>query len=248
MFEKAALCQKQLEDSDLQENVTQLLNRIGKQDSQWNSLVFLRVIQQLTSYSLIDFDQQNNFYIIHPLVQHWSHTTINTNKYYLQKCILTIIGLSISWEFKTEDYKYRQSLLQHITNCMISLRPEDINLSIASKVAFVYYEQGQWRSAEALEVVLMEKTKQLLGEEHPDTLTSMAYLAHTYWDQGCLEEAEALELLVMKKRKQVLGPEHPDTLESMENLTCTYRDQGHLEEAEALETLVTEIRKTMNGL
>jgi len=247
MFKKAALCQKQLEDPDLQKNVTQLLNHIGKQSSQWNSLVFLRIIQQLTSYSLIDFDQQNNFYIIHPLVQHWSRTTINSNQYHMQKCILTIIGLSISWEFKTEDYEYRQSLLQHITNCMILLRPEDINLSIASEVALVYDEQGQWGSAEAIEVVVMEKTKQLQGDKHPDTLTHMANLASTYRNQGHWKEAEALQVVIMEKRKQLLGHEHPSILRSMANLAATYRNQGHWKKAEALQVVVMEKTKQLLG-
>ena len=38
MFEKAALSQLQLEDSELQNEVTQLLNHLGKQDSGWSGL------------------------------------------------------------------------------------------------------------------------------------------------------------------------------------------------------------------
>ena len=53
--------------------------------------------------------------------------------------------------------------------------------------------------AEALEVVVMEKRKHALGEEHPDTLTSMANLASTYRNQGQWKEAKALEVVVMEK-------------------------------------------------
>jgi len=42
-------------------------------------------------------------------------------------------------------------------------------------LALTYREQGRWKEAEELEV---------LGEEHPDTLTSMANLASTYRDEG----------------------------------------------------------------
>ena len=38
------------------------------------------------------------------------------NRHVMQKCVLTIIGLSISWMFNNEDYKYRRTLLQHISN------------------------------------------------------------------------------------------------------------------------------------
>ena len=55
----------------------------------------------------------------------------------------------------------------------------------------------------------MEKTKQVLGDDHPDTLTSMANLACTYRNQGRWKEAETLDVVVMEKRKQVLGDDHP---------------------------------------
>ena len=48
---------------------------------------------------------------------------------------------------------------------------------------------------------MMEKRRDLLGEEHPDTLTSMGNLASTYRNQGKWKEAEALEVVVMEKRK-----------------------------------------------
>jgi hypothetical protein len=49
----------------------------------------------------------------------------------------------------------------------------------------------------------MEKSKHVLGEEHPDTLTSMANLAATYWNQGRWKDAETLEVVVMEKKKHV---------------------------------------------
>ncbi|CAG1963156.1 unnamed protein product, partial [Fusarium graminearum] len=72
----------------------------------------------------------------------------------------------------------------------------------------------------------METSKEKLGPDHPDTLTSMANLASTFWNQGRWEEAEKLEVEVMEARKEKLGPDHPDTLTSMANLASTYRNQG----------------------
>jgi hypothetical protein len=63
---------------------------------------------------------------------------------------------------------------------------------------------GGWKEAETLEVVVMEKRKQVLGDDHPDTLTSMENLASTYWNQGRWKEAEMLEMMVIEKTKQVL--------------------------------------------
>jgi len=63
-----------------------------------------------------------------------------------------------------------------------------------------------------------ETRKGVLGEEHPDTLTSMANLASTNWNQNQWTQAEELFVQVMKTRKRVLREEHPSTLTSMNNL------------------------------
>jgi len=54
-----------------------------------------------------------------------------------------------------------------------------IGLSILSRLARTYWEQGQWNNAEKLYVEVMEKNKRLLGDDHPDTLTSMANITGT---------------------------------------------------------------------
>ena len=71
IFERASLSLGQLDDSNLQIQVTELFIHLGKVDSTWNSLVF----QQIRSYSLLEFDSQNQSYSMHPLVQHWSAST-----------------------------------------------------------------------------------------------------------------------------------------------------------------------------
>jgi hypothetical protein len=72
----------------------------------------------------------------------------------------------------------------------------------------------------------METSKRVLGQEHPETLSSMNNLASTYWDQGRWKEAEELGVQVMETRKRVLGQEHPDTLSSMSNLAFMLKLQG----------------------
>ena len=247
IFERASLSLEQLDDLNLQMQVTELLNHIGKQGSMWNSLVFQQIIGEIRSYSLLEFDSQNESYSVHPLVQHWSVSVLGQERDNMQKCLLSIIGLSISWQFKSEDHKYRHRLLKHITSSRGAVQLEEIDLPVAENIALVYTEQGKWKEAEALEVLVMGKKKCLLGEEHPSTLTSMANLASTYRNQGKWKEAEALQVLVMEKSKHLLGEEHPSTLSSMANLASTYRNQRKWKEAEALEVLVMEKSKHLLG-
>jgi len=44
--------------------------------------------------------------------------------------------------------------------------------------------QGRWKEAEELQVLVMKITKRVLGQEHANSLTSMANLASTYRNQG----------------------------------------------------------------
>ena len=57
----------------------------------------------------------------------------------------------------------------------------------------------------------METRKGVLGQEQPDTLTSMYNLAYTFKSQGCIEKAVTLMAQVVNLRSDKLGENHPDT-------------------------------------
>ena len=97
----------------------------------------------------------------------------------------------------------------------------------ASTWAAIYFDEcGLYPKAANMHKRTWDQKKAVLGEEHPDTLTSMANLASTYWNQGRWKEAEELEVGVMETTKRVLGEEHPHTLTSMANLAFTWKGQG----------------------
>lgn len=77
---------------------------------------------------------------------------------------------------------------------------------------------------------VMETRKNLFGDEHPDSLTSMASLTRTYIRQGRWKEAEKLGAQVVETKKRVLGEEHPYTLTSIIDLSSIYGDQGRWKE------------------
>ena len=57
IFKRAASSQEELNDSELQRDITRVLELLGKEGSQWKTLVFRAVISELQSYSLIEFDR-----------------------------------------------------------------------------------------------------------------------------------------------------------------------------------------------
>ena len=94
---------------------------------------------------------------------------------------------------------------------------------------------------------VLEVRARVLGEEHPDTLTSMGNLAVTLSAQGDHAGARQLEERVLEVRKRVLGEEHPSTLTSMGNLAVTLSAQGDHAGARQLQERVLEVRTRMLG-
>ncbi|GHJ49023.1 tetratricopeptide repeat protein [Catellatospora sp. TT07R-123] len=76
--------------------------------------------------------------------------------------------------------------------------------------------------------------RRVLGDDHPDTLTSRSNLAGAYVTAGRVAEAIALVEQVLTDRGRVLGDDHPDTLASRNNLAYTYEMAGQVAEAIAL--------------
>ncbi|KAJ5651966.1 hypothetical protein N7507_009392 [Penicillium longicatenatum] len=123
----------------------------------------------------------------------------------------------------------------------------EMALESQEMLAIAYRNQGRLEEAKQLGVQVMEARKSKLGEDHPDTLTSIANLASTYWNQGRWEEAEQLFVQVVETSKSKLGEDHPNTLTSIANLAWTYWNQGQWKEAEQLFMQVMEARKSKLG-
>ena len=92
--------------------------------------------------------------------------------------------------------------------------------------ANVLYHQDKWQGAEQLHREALKGRPLRLGEDHPDTLTSMNNLANVLSDQGKWQEAEELHREALEGMKPRLGEDHPDTLSSMDNLANVQTEFG----------------------
>src|ERR1700722_12918184 len=175
--------------------VKDFMNWFQMTEGLWDTQKFLNIIIKICSYSLIDFDPENCLYSIHLLVHAWTLTIIADGTL-IHTCTQYILSMSCSLGSDTKDYRFRWTLLPHVDTALqggTNAVPD-----VAAKLGRVYMDSGQWKGAEKLDVLVMETRKQFLGEEHPDTLTSMNNLALTYWNQGRHKEAEVLEVSVME--------------------------------------------------
>ncbi|KAH6724974.1 hypothetical protein BKA61DRAFT_589573 [Leptodontidium sp. MPI-SDFR-AT-0119] len=87
-----------------------------------------------------------------------------------------------------------------------------------ANLASTYRNQGRWAEAEELQATELEICSRVLGQEHPDTLTSMNNLAFIWKGNG--RDIDALELMKQcaEARAKILGANHPYTLFSSTTL------------------------------
>ncbi|CAK0820165.1 unnamed protein product [Prorocentrum cordatum] len=99
-------------------------------------------------------------------------------------------------------------------------------IRLKHRVAKLLKAQGDLAGAEPLLREALQASREVLGDRHPDTLTSVNDLAMRLQAQGDLAGAEpllreALQPLLreaLQARREVLGDGHPDTLTSANNL------------------------------
>jgi tetratricopeptide (TPR) repeat protein len=120
-------------------------------------------------------------------------------------------------------------------------------LATLANLASTYRAQGRYIEATAMQEVVLESSKQELGEGHPQTWTNMSNLASLYRIRGELKQAEELQVQSMNIRDLKYGRDHPDTITSMNSLASIFRAQGRLWDAEELQVQVVELRRTKLG-
>ena len=124
----------------------------------------------------------------------------------------------------------------------------DTTLLDTSTWAAIYLNRcGLYQKAASMQVQTCERTKAVLGEDHPDTLGSITNVASAYLDLGRWKEAEELLVGVVEASKRILGEEHPQTLARIANLALTYFKQGRWKEAEGLQIRAIEANLKVLG-
>ena len=88
----------------------------------------------------------------------------------------------------------------------------------------------------------------VLGPDHPDTLSVRNNLAVAYDSVGRFGEAIELFEQVLAEQERVLGPDHPDTLSVRNNLAVAYDSVGRFGEAiELFEQVLDECKRLLGA-
>jgi eukaryotic-like serine/threonine-protein kinase len=104
-----------------------------------------------------------------------------------------------------------------------------VQAEVQSTLAKAYYGIGRYADAIRLWEAALQTRKQHLGDNHPDTLSSMNNVATGRSMAG--DPQAALQMLeqVVQLRKEHLGHDHPDTINSLGNLAQAYCEGGYYE-------------------
>jgi tetratricopeptide (TPR) repeat protein len=89
--------------------------------------------------------------------------------------------------------------------------------------------------------------RQILGDDHPDTIKAIGNLAGTLGDLGQRDEVVKMLQEVLEKRRRVLGDEHIDTIKAMSNLAVVLGDLGQRDEVVKMLQEVLEKRRQVLG-
>ncbi|KAE9392401.1 TPR-like protein [Gymnopus androsaceus JB14] len=202
-------------------------------------------VNELCQLSLASYNYLTKSMAFHPVIHTCACETIaHVGEDGINQVAALLLGRAIPLEFANDDYVFRCQLVIQASHIYSNHLP---TILVCKALAQVFADSGFWSQSEKLREQVLQLHEQVIGDQYPDTLLSMANLAVTYCQCGKLELAEKLGEEVLQLRKQVIGNQHPDTLLSMASLAVTYRKCGKLRQAEKLEEEVLQLCKQVIG-
>ncbi|KAH8804040.1 hypothetical protein DL96DRAFT_749023 [Flagelloscypha sp. PMI_526] len=226
-------------------SLTNFLSSFTTDKLAWDEFRFLQLIEEVRSFSLLEFDSLSQTVTLHPLVQQWAQQyPCDINSVIL--ATQTILALATPKGRSTVDYSARRFLLLHLHSSLGS--GSRLHHSYLPRVGRALLDGGLYEAASSVFKQDLEVKGQIFGSEHPDTLLSLSNLASTYSSLARHADALALREVVMELRLRILGLGHPDTLWSMHNLAITYFDLARHADALNLQEEVLELRRQILGL
>ncbi|KAH7343782.1 acyl transferase/acyl hydrolase/lysophospholipase [Rhizoctonia solani] len=235
----------EFEDS-AQQKINSFLGHFLDISETWDGLSFTETMNEISSRSLLEYDSANQSYRMHVLVQGWVRTVVPDAAHLTTECAMSLLSMSTPLDQRFESIMFRLRIGPHVNKVVVEAS-NAISPNHTHIFSEVLEDMGEWEKASVLRRMTREKTEEVLGKDHPDTLTSMNNLANTYGSLGRYEDASALHSEALDVLKRVLGKDHPDTLTSMNNLANTYGSLGRYEDASALHSEALDGRKRVLG-
>jgi len=121
-----------------------------------------------------------------------------------------------------------------------------VKARLLQSIAETMRDLGLLEAAVGPQTGALELRQRDLGDEDPETLTSMNEMGRLLMARGRPDEAERCFRDALDGRRRILGEDHRDTLTSVNNMGFLLQTKGKLAEAEAcLREAVEKMRRTL---
>ncbi|KAF2179206.1 FabD/lysophospholipase-like protein [Zopfia rhizophila CBS 207.26] len=202
-----------------------------------NELDFLRAIQVLRSYSLVEDAQDLASYITHPVVHKWAfHVQDEWQRAVFTRLAVAVVGWAVPAKSEKEHSSVQRRLIPHAQRCWQWILGNNLILGAMHGLGMLYADQGKLIEAEKIYQRALDGKEKALGPEHTSTLDTVNNFGNLYANQGKLGDAEKMYQQALVGKEKALGPEHTSTstLATVNNLGSLYKFQGKLGEAEKM--------------
>lgn len=215
-----------------------------------SQLDFDDALAPLLSFSLVRTEVEKQTLGMHRLVQVSMRAWLKVEEQLSKWTKESIRTLSMA--FPSGDYETWANckvLLPHLKE-IISHTTEDkedwLNQAKSALSAGWYlYLRGEYKAAEGLVRMSVGTREEVLGPEHPDTLTSVSQLGSVLKSQGKYEETEVIYRRALTGYKKMLKSEYPDILINVSQLGSVLKRQSKYKETEAIHRRALTEREKM---
>ncbi|KAF2022695.1 hypothetical protein EK21DRAFT_40181, partial [Setomelanomma holmii] len=205
---------RRVERASTASNRREKSTRQQRRESDGDGVNFENDVGALRDLCLISIGAECAIFEMHSLVQLATRRWLIANKElerWKQQFVSNLRDAFPTGEY--ENWIACQALFAHV-KAAVEQQPEDKS-SLAEWATLLYRAAwfaevaGNITDAEMLATKSMKARKKVLGQEHPDTLSSMAIVGSAYRLGGRWGDAEKLEVQVMETSKKKLGADHP---------------------------------------
>ncbi|MFJ5229189.1 tetratricopeptide repeat protein [Kitasatospora sp. NPDC088391] len=184
---------------------------------------------------------------MHPLVRDASHTPPTETT--VRLLVDAVLSEETGYPDDPSTWSMWQALAPHVLAAFH--HPQGLRtVELAKAAHFVtnyLHQAGLLRQARAEFETLLATRRELLGDDHSDTLTTRHNLAGTMQAQGHLQQAQTELETILAVRRELLGDDHPSTLTTRHNLAFVLQAQGHLQQARTEFEIVLAMEREILG-
>ncbi|HWY31271.1 MAG TPA: tetratricopeptide repeat protein, partial [Candidatus Acidoferrum sp.] len=114
-------------------------------------------------------------------------------------------------------------------------------------VAWAMDWNGKYSEAQSLAGEALGIQRQTLGEGHPETARSIAFLGEIMQQRGQLSQADAVLSAAISIQSKLIGEDNPETLYSFNSLAVTLEQEGKWDEAETVHRKALALWRKRSG-